>query len=57
MLYHLIFPAVAPCQDSSVRVRGWLSVRNGKPYPLCSLPFEFLVALLCLPGLRLPCWV
>lgn len=31
MLYHLIFPAVAPCQGSSIRVRGWFSVINGKP--------------------------
>lgn len=54
MLYHLIFPAVAPCQDSSIRVGGWLSVRNGKPYSLLSLPFEFFRALLCLPGLRCP---
>lgn len=54
MLYHLIFPAVAPCQDSSIRVGGWLSVRNGKPYSLLSLPFEFFGALLCLPGLRCP---
>lgn len=54
MLYHLIFPAVAPCQDSSIRVGGWLSVRNGKPYSLLSLPFEFFGALLCLPGLCCP---
>lgn len=52
MLYHLIFPAVAPCQDSSIRVRGWLSVINGNL--LLSLPFKLFSALLCFAGLSSP---